>query len=157
MRKNSIEFFHIPFFPIPRYVPSLRPVNSASSFMAHMNRMARCMLWHIKYIMVFVSGQKLSILLYPQCNIIDVSTVNRSVKIPELCERILCYDNAFHILSYYFACFVSNAVAYLLSCSVTFSIIKPLSERNLYYRTITSYFKGYKICGYRRTGLHAGI
>ena len=113
MRKNSIEFFHIPFFPIPRYVPSLRPVNSASSFMAHMNRMARCMLWHIKYIMVFVSGQKLSILLYPQCNIIDVSTVNRSVKIPELCERILCYDNAFHILSYYFACFVSNAVAYL--------------------------------------------
>ena len=46
---------------------------------------------------------------------------------------------------------------YLLSCSVTFPIIKPLSERNLYYRTITSYFKGYKICGYRRTGLHAGI
>ena len=108
--------FVLYFFPIPRYVPSLRPVNSASRFMAHMNRMARCMLWHIKYIMVFVSGQKLSILLYPQCNIIDVSTVNRSVKIPELCERILCYDNAFHILSYYFACFVSNAVAYLAYC-----------------------------------------
>ena len=35
--------------------------------------------------------------------------------------------------------------------------IKSLSERNLYYRTITSYFKGYKICRCRRTGIHAGI
>ncbi len=46
---------------------------------------------------------------------------------------------------------------HLLSCSVTFPVIKPLLERDLYHRTITSHFKRHKIYGYRRTGLHAGI
>ena len=41
--------------------------------------------------------------------------------------------------------------------SVTFPVIKPLLERDLYHRTITSHFKRHKIYGYRRTGLHAGI
>ena len=36
-------------------------------------------------------------------------------------------------------------------------VIKPLLERDLYHRTITSHFKRHKICGYRRTGFHAGI
>ena len=36
-------------------------------------------------------------------------------------------------------------------------VIKPLLERDLYHRTITSHFKRHKIYGYRRTGLHAGI
>ena len=34
---------------------------------------------------------------------------------------------------------------------------KPLLERDLYHRTITSHFKRHNICGYRRTGFHAGI
>ena len=36
-------------------------------------------------------------------------------------------------------------------------VIKPLIERDLYHRTITSHFKRHNICGYRRTGFHAGI
>ena len=36
-------------------------------------------------------------------------------------------------------------------------IEKQILERDLYHRTITSHFKRHKICGYRRTGLHAGI
>ena len=50
-----------------------------------------------------------------------------------------------------------NSESFYITQSYTNPVIKPRFERNLYYRTITSHFKRHKICGYRRTGFHAGI
>ena len=80
--------------------------------MAHIRWMARRVLRHIKYIVIFIPCQEFSVLLDPQCNIIDTSAVNRSVKLPELCKRILFYIDILCILGYYLSCLVSNAVAY---------------------------------------------
>ena len=51
----------------------------------------------------------------------------------------------------------SNAVSVSYTHLDVYKRQKPLLERDLYHRTITSHFKRHKICGYRRTGLHAGI
>lgn len=42
----------------------------------------------------------------------------------------------------------------MLSCSVTFPVIKTFSKRPLYYRTVTSNCKEHKICRRRGTGIY---
>ena len=80
--------------------------------MAHISRMARCVLRHIKYIVIFIPCQEFSVLLDPQCNIINTAAVNRSIKLPKRCERILFYIDILCILGYYLSCLISNTVAY---------------------------------------------
>ena len=108
--------------------------------MAHISRMAWRVLRHIKYIVISILCQKFSVLLNPQGNIINTAAVNRSIKLPKLCERILFYIDILCILGYYLSCLISNTVAYTANAKRTAVIVDRINRIQLVFKACSPFF-----------------